>query len=517
MARVRFTFLGKCAAAVGLIVLADWLFQDAIRSWLGGFALIWLLAACALRPAMRRGVSLVAAGVATGFAGVLVFDPGLLAWTLFWCALSVAALGPRTAGFDDAGRWAVRLAAHAATGPFTPAFDLVRLFAPRPRRGRLTIGALAGLLAVPLGLGAVFVALFASANPLIAHAFAAIRWPTPGEVFFWLAVTALVWPALRPSRWATRAGALLPATGPSLPELAPASVLIALALFNALFAVPNALDLAFLWSGAPLPAGVTLADYAHQGAYPLIATAILAGLFVLVALRPGSATAADPTVRRLVVLWVAQNLLLVASSVLRTCDYIAAFELTRLRIAALLWMALVALGLVLILWRMLAGKSARWLINANALAAVGVLAVSSVVDWGATAAMWNVAHAKEVTGSGPALDLCYLDRLGGSALPALLTLERTPLPPALHARVVRVRQDVLTGDWTHDDDGLAGQQAHWRRWTLRGAMRLAQAQAVLGPAALRHLSPAANVTWSCDGIVTVTPPAPAPLTTAPRP
>ncbi|WP_163595012.1 DUF4153 domain-containing protein, partial [Klebsiella pneumoniae] len=89
-------------------------------------------------------------------------------------------------------------------------------------------------------------------------------------------------------------------------------------------------------------------------------------LFVLVALRPGSPSAADPTIRRLVVLWVAQNLLLVASSILRTLDYVAAYSLTSFRIAALAWMGLVAIGLALICWRMLAGRSAAWLINANA-------------------------------------------------------------------------------------------------------------------------------------------------------
>ena len=45
--------------------------------------------------------------------------------------------------------------------------------------------------------------------------------------------------------------------------------MISLALFNAVFAV-NILDIAFLWSGEPLPAGVSLADHAHRGAYPLI-------------------------------------------------------------------------------------------------------------------------------------------------------------------------------------------------------------------------------------------------------
>ena len=97
-----------------------------------------------------------------------------------------------------------------------------------------------------------------------------------------------------------------------LPGVSVASVTLSLILFNSLFALQNGLDLAFLWSGAGLPEGVTLAEYAHRGAYPLIATALLAGLFVLVTLRPGSETASAPLIRRLVVVWVGQNIFLAA-------------------------------------------------------------------------------------------------------------------------------------------------------------------------------------------------------------
>jgi hypothetical protein len=65
--------------------------------------------------------------------------------------------------------------------------------------------------------GAIFVALFASANLIVARAFSATRWPSIGEVAFWLAMPALTWPALRPSRWrhasssqVTLPGALMP-------------------------------------------------------------------------------------------------------------------------------------------------------------------------------------------------------------------------------------------------------------------------------------------------------------------
>src|SRR3546814_12605508 len=110
--------------------------------------------------------------------------------------------------------------------------------------------------------------------------------------------------------------------------------------YTTLFRSQNALDIAFLWSGAALPGHVTLAEYAHRGAYTLIATALLAGLFVLVVLRPGEAATRSPRVRGLVVLWIAQNVLLVASSILRTGDYIAAYGLTSFRIEALAWVGL---------------------------------------------------------------------------------------------------------------------------------------------------------------------------------
>jgi hypothetical protein len=60
---------------------------------------------------------------------------------------------------------------------------------------------------------------------------------------------------------------------------------------------------------------------------------------------------------------------------------VQAYSLTRLRIAALVWMGLVGLGLVLICWRMLRGKSGAWLINANAGAALLVLVAACGSTW----------------------------------------------------------------------------------------------------------------------------------------
>ena len=501
---VRLSFWVKMLALAAAIVAADLLVGE-VGSWLGGAMLAWAVALFAVRPEVRRSPGVWALAAAGGFALVLAYDPSPLAWLMFWAALSIAALMPRVGRFDDAWRWGLRLVAHGASGPFAPLLDLGRLLRVRGR-GRPV--KLVTTLVLPLAMTALFVALFASANPLIGQALRGITLPSIGRIVLWCLVAVLVWPSLRPRALATKAVWGLPRIAVTLPGSSQASVLVSLALFNLVFAVQNGLDLAFLWSGAPLPDGVTLADYAHRGAYPLIATALLAGVFVLGTLKPGSATAENSLIRRLVVVWVAQNLLLVASSVLRTCDYIEVYMLTAWRIAALAWMGLVALGLVLICWRMLTGKSAAWLINANALAATLVLSAGTIIDLDAIAARWNVRHAREVGGSSVPLDLCHMRSFGSAALVPLAELEAQPLTSDFRERVRWIRQDLLPN--------LAWQQADWHSWTLRGQQRLAQVRRLIGTTPERFAPLPPGAYRGCDGAVVLPKAAPQPLTAGAR-
>ncbi len=457
--------------AVAFVALADAFFHGGhIGSTLGVFALMLAGAVVAVNSAVRRDPRARVAVALSGMMALILFDaPSVLVLMMFWSALAVAVLSPRAAAGLDAWAWFWRLVQKAMVGIIGPVLDGLKL------RGRLGLprgaagGALA-IVAVPAIGGAIFLSLFASANPIINQALSGIRVPEIDipRILFWLFCLVGVWSFLRPRFRRRRRERAEPSQVRPLPGISVASVGLSLGVFNALFALQNGLDIAFLWSGAALPEGVTLADYAHRGAYPLIATALLAGVFVLVALRPGSSTARQPWLRGLVVLWVAQNVFLVASSILRTLDYVQAYSLTRLRIAALLWMGLVALGLVLICWRLLRGKSSGWLINANVLAAGLVLAGCGVVDLGAIAARWNVDHAREVGGDGPPLDLCYLAGLDGASVAPLSELERRPLSPGFRDRVAWVRWVTLTR--------LSHRQADWRDWTWRGSRELEDAE-----------------------------------------
>ena len=467
----RSSFWPKVGAGVLLVATADFLFfMQRPGATLGVFALLWLGAALLFRKGWnrdRRG--LVAAGLAAVLALVMIDRPALLTWVLFGLALMVAVQSTRVRHGENAWRWSQRLLVHAAVSVAGPWIDLIRLNRVNRRRGRAAnLPSMARLLILPVLGGVVFLGLFASANPLIGDLMTRLRLPSlthemAARAIFWGAVLVAVGGILRP-RWRRRLIALPSLEGRVVPGGAATSVTLSLVVFNVLFAVQNGLDLTFLWSGAPLPEGVSLAEYAHRGAYPLIVTALLAGLFVLVFLRPGSETASRPLIRGLVMLWVGQNLLLVASSLLRTADYIEVYSLTRFRIAAMIWMALVGVGLGLICWRLLRNKSASWLINVNVGVGLAVLAIVSVVDLGAIAATWNVRHAREIDGQGAGLDLCYLDSLNGAALAPLVELELRLSDPTLRDRVASVRVRQL--------EAMQAQQAQWRGWRWRDARRL---------------------------------------------
>lgn len=499
---IRSSFWLKVGIGLLLVGAADGLFfMQRPGATLGLFALLWLAAAALFRKGWvrdRRG--LLAAAGAAGLVAVMIDRPSLLAWVLFGLALMIAVQSARVRGGEDAWRWAQRLIVQAVVAVAGPWIDLIRLNRTSRRQQAVHLPSVVRLLILPVLGGAVFLALFASANPVIGDLAARLRLPplsedTVARVIFWCVVLVAVTGILRP-RWRHRLVSLPSLEGRSVPGVTAASVILSLIVFNLLFAFQNGLDLAFLWSGAPLPEGVTLAEYAHRGAYPLIVTALLAGLFVLIFLRPGSETAARPLVRRLVVLWVGQNLFLVASSLLRTADYIEAYSLTRFRIAAMIWMVLVGVGLGLICWRMLRNRSASWLINANVGAVLSVLAVVSVVDLGAIAAHWNVRHAREVDGQGSRLDLCYLDSLNGAALVSLVELEQRMEDPVLKDRIASVR-----------DRQMAAMQAHqskWRGWRWRDTRRLDRVEQLI---VARPLTAPLSGQRDCDGRL-ISPPTP---------
>lgn len=401
--------------------------------------------------------------------GALIEEPSVLSLALVIVGLASFALAENRAMHRNALYWMQKLGRFFTHALFTGPVDAIDGVQELPRVwGVRSLRAEANGWLVPVGLSAAFIGLFSLANPVIAdwlRALLSLGWSPVDlqwRVLLWLGIALIAWPLIRPvflwpqapAPW-TRLGCV----SAVLVEryLTPIAVLRGLILFNLVFAVQNGLDVQNLWGVAPPSAGMTLAVYAHASAYPLVASALLAGVFVILAFGP-SDTAPSRISLLLMSLFVAQNVLLVVSSIERTLLYINSYALTYLRIAALIWMGLVAFGLVLIVLRVVRGKSNLWLINANTAALIWVLSVSAFIDFAAMIAEHNVRNAREMGGQGVYLDARYLRSIGPSVLPAMR------------------RYSARTNGWSWDvgrhadaiEAELRLKQADWRSWTFRG-------------------------------------------------
>ena len=318
-------------------------------------------------------------------------------------------------GLRDTSLGAFRLLGH---GPMATFGDMVRLLTPAQptdslpdRISRLALG-----WALPIGLGLIFLSLLIEANP-VAHAWLSrmdeLHIPDLSRLIFWAGMALVIWPFLRLSHLRQRLipTARAPRIGPRhLPAiLNPDAVRRSLILFNLIFAVQTGMDATYLWGGASLPDGMSYATYAHRGAYPLLVTALLAGAFALIA-RPF--TAMDPLLRAALMVWLVQTILLVISSILRLELYVEVYGFTRLRMAAGIWMIVVATGLGLTCWQVLRHHSATWLLKRCAILGLTTLYLAMFISFDRTIAHYNLTHDVP-------LDTWHLCHLGPAALPEL--------------------------------------------------------------------------------------------------
>jgi hypothetical protein len=473
-------FHARIGLAMALTVAADFLLFDkpAGLSLLLFAALLFAGIAIANPPARHRSLFFACLLVPVGLLP-LAENISALSASVALVSLSLFALASARRLRTDLANMARQAAAFLLAAPFRFPLDILRWQRLSKRLGRKTVRLIAvtGWI-MPLSLAAVFIALFGIANPVVEHwlslldPLALLELLGVWRTLFWIVVALCVWAFLRPRAPNIRVRPLAATPTRAEPAAQPnrlrealfgkAAILRALLVFNLIFAAQTVLDGAYLWGGVALPDGLTYAEYAHRGAYPLIATALLAACFVLVSMRPGSATSADRPIRLLVYLWTAQNVVLVMSSILRLDLYVGIYSLTYWRVAAFVWMMLVAAGLVLIMARIALEKPNSWLMTANLLTLSLTLYACCFVNFAGLIADYNVRHSFEMSGQGQQLDRPYLFALGPEAVPAIDVLLQD-------GNSVHVPQAT----WLRRDrESLAARHrersSEWRAWTFRG-------------------------------------------------
>ena len=467
------TIPAKLLACLFLVGVADWFFYKEPVGWVAGVFIVLALAAlCLFHDGWKKtNAGKAVAFLLCGLAATLVEETGILRAVMACLGLATLLVLEKRGGLQDGAVWVKDVLFLALRIPRQWMRDsrLAQRIKAKGRRAKPLCMPSVYRAMPPLLMALVFVLLFKSANPLISYYLAKLNFSIelreflcPLRWMFWGFAGCLCWVLLRPRSRLGKVSAGLPETADFDRWLDRSSLVVSLAVFNLLFAVQNGLDIAYLWGGSEgLPEGMTFARYAHASAYPLVVTALLAGGYVLVTFDERCRKYRTPASVWLVTLWVAQNIFLVFSAIDRTVSYVEVYSLTYLRIAALIWMGLVALGLALILARIFLQRTNIWLVNTNMLALFAVLYACCFTNFDRVIADYNVRHAREVTGEGAGLDLYYMRFLGPDAVPALRWFQsHATLSPSRAQDAERMADKIAKEIETET-------QANWRAWTWR--------------------------------------------------
>tara|TARA_R110002072_G_scaffold7161_14_gene39360 strand:+ start:2271 stop:3743 length:1473 start_codon:yes stop_codon:yes gene_type:complete len=413
--------IGRLALLIPLIALGDvlvWQVLPGLSLAVFGVAIVLAALWVAGKRISGQRFALVAGGSLLALLPLVELVQPLSLLIAFFGVSAVLAL---LAGLNPAelGRGAVRLWPMGVRQTVCDGADLLRHTDGNgfpALMQRLLMGWL-----VPVTLGLVFLLLLLEANP-IAQGWADAAWrvdiklPDGDRLVFWLSLVPLVWTALSLTkmRERLRGSPRVRKMGPARQGVInPASVTRALILFNAVFALQTAMDVIYLYGGVGLPEGITYAEYAHRGAYPLVITALLAGGFALLTRRW---TDGNQMLRALLMFWVAQNVMLVVSSLVRLELYVEVFGLTHLRVAAAIWMGLVAGGLALILWQVWRGHCNGWLMLRCGVMGVAALYICALISFDAVIVRYNLSHPVQ-------RDTYHLCWLGDAAQPIIAAHE----------------------------------------------------------------------------------------------
>ncbi len=265
----------------------------------------------------------------------------------------------------------------------------------RSAREIRSLSSVVGILGVLLPLAAllVFGILFVEANPDLARSVGeslrslfenlghwlgrlALRVP---EVLFWIAVAWIAMGLLRPIL--TQAIVSKSTDGKEIvgsaasPAILFGPLLNTMVAVNALFAVYLVFEFKTLWF-KDFPKGFYYAGYAHEGAAWLtaalaLATATLSAIFRGPVLRDPRL----PRLKRLAWIWSAENVLLALAVYNRLLIYIHFNGMTRMRMVAIYGITTVLVGFVLVVWKIVRGRSFIWLVHGH----LGTLALAIYV------------------------------------------------------------------------------------------------------------------------------------------
>ncbi|MFN8297783.1 MAG: DUF4173 domain-containing protein [Chitinophagales bacterium] len=251
-----------------------------------------------------------------------------------------------------------------------------------------------------------------------------------------------------PAKWF----ALLPAT-----EIFGGALLFS--LLNLLLLSVNGLDVYYIWIAKRLPAGISAADYLHDGTETLVFSILLAILIILVVFR-GYLNFAPKTqtLRWLCYSWIAQNVVMLFTTAQRNWWIIESSGFTRRRIGVYVYLLLCVIGLFITFLKVAQRRSNWFLFRKNAWAFYVLFLFSLPVNWDELIITFNYQRFKSL--QFEYIDRNYQAELSHTSLGTLFkyyaqelqtandrTMFTEPVLQSMYARYRWLKQEQAESDW----------------------------------------------------------------------
>lgn len=190
---------------------------------------------------------------------------------------------------------------------------------------------------------------------------------------------------------------------------------LSLVLLNVLLLVINCIDVVYVWFGFTYDGQLNLSEYVHEGTGLLILSILLA-MGVLLFFFRGNLNfyTKNRWLRYGATAWIVQNMILVVSVFIRDYYYFVHMGLAYKRIGVVVFLLLVAVGLITVFIKIHWRKTNYYLLRVNAWAVILVFALCSTIDWDLWIAEHNLARKDRIP-----VDINFLLTLSDRTLPVI--------------------------------------------------------------------------------------------------
>lgn len=193
------------------------------------------------------------------------------------------------------------------------------------------------------------------------------------------------------------------------------SAIIMLVGLNALIATINILDISTYWFSYSPQSYEDMKFLVHEGTYLLIVCILLSVTIALYFFRGNmNFYSKNRLLRQLVMVWLAQNALMVFSVAWRNYWYIADYNLAYKRIGVLVFLAATLFGIVSTIIKINRKKSMYYLLRVNSTFILLLLLPLAFIRWDAFIARYNLKHQNAYVHKN------FLANMNDAALPELL-------------------------------------------------------------------------------------------------